>query len=107
MSYYDRYDDRNREARKIGERDAERGYRSHQFDYDSWSERGAAYEDGFREERRHIEHIEEQHREEEAAQERQRQHRIEEQRRYEEQQYYEEEERRRQEEGEMCEVSGE
>ena len=65
MSYYDRWDDRNREAKKRGERDAERGYRSHRMDYDSFTERGAAYEDGYREERNRLNRMEEERHEQE------------------------------------------
>lgn len=98
MGYYNRYDDRNREARKRGERDAEWGYRSHQYDYDMGTERRSAYEDGYREERSRLERQEEKRREEERRIELARQRRIEEQRQYEQQQYYEEMERQRQEE---------
>lgn len=63
--YYDRWSDRNREAKKQGSRDAERGYRSNHHDYDSYSERGAAYDDGYQEERRRIERRREERQEQE------------------------------------------
>ena len=65
MPYYDRWNDQNREARRTGERDAGRGYRSHRFDFDPHTEHGAAYEDGYQEERRRLERIEEERREQE------------------------------------------
>jgi len=65
MSYYDKRSDRNREAKRNGERDAERGWRSSRSDYDPHTERGAAYDDGYREERRHIERKEEERQEQE------------------------------------------
>ena len=49
MPYYDRWNDRNREAHRLGERDAERGYEAHRRDYDMMTESRAAYEDGYRE----------------------------------------------------------
>ena len=90
MSYYDRWNDSNREAEKQGKRDAEYGYRSHRYDYDSYSERGNAYESGYREEQQAIERKEEERREEEREErrmaERQREREI--QRRMEEDEYY-------------------
>lgn len=89
MSYYDRCDDRNREAYKQGERDADRGWRSHRYDYDSYSERGNAYEDGYRQERYRIEEREEERRREEREEERRLQQEREwERQRQEEEEYY-------------------
>lgn len=90
MSYYDRWDDRNREAHKQGERDAERGWRSHRYDYDLCSERGNAYEDGYRQERYRIEEREEERREEEREEER-RQYRLQLEREWQRQRQEEEE----------------
>jgi hypothetical protein len=105
MGYYDKYDDSNRAAHKRGERDAEWGYRSHQYDYSLGTEIRNAYEDGYEEERRRLARIADENRQEALAQERARQHRIAEQLRYEEQRYHEEEELRRMEaEGEMGET---
>jgi len=79
MSYWDKYDDRNREANCRGRRDAEWGYRSHESDYvfDFGSERREAYEDGYREVRREQERREERRQEEEAAERHAEQRRIE------------------------------
>lgn len=66
MTYYDRWNDRNREAKRQGEKDAFYGWRSHRYDYDSFTEPGDAYEDGYREERNRIERQEEERRQEEA-----------------------------------------
>lgn len=100
--YYDKYSDRNREAYRQGERDAERGYRSHQYDYDSYTERGYAYDDGYRKERYRIEEREEEHRREEREEER-RQYRLQQERewerqRQEEEEYYQQMEEQREEE---------
>ena len=70
VSYYDRYNDRNREAFRQGERDGERGYQAHRYDYDSFTERGAAYQDGYRHEQWRLEIREEERRKEEAAERR-------------------------------------
>ena len=87
MSYYDRWNDQNREARKAGERDGERGYGyDYELQHDYYSERGAAYQDGVREGERARERREEELREEE-AQERRAYERMMEQRRQEEEQY--------------------
>jgi len=97
MPYYDRWDDRNREARRQGERDASYGTRSHQYDYDRYSERGDAYEDGYIEERNRIieqrerERIqEESYREQREYEEYCRQQEEEEYNRQQEEEYYEE-----------------
>jgi len=66
MSYYDRWDDRNREAKRRGEKDAFYGT-DHRYEYDAWGERRAAYQDGYQEERRMLERREEERREEEMA----------------------------------------
>ena len=92
MSYFDRWNDENREAQKQGKRDAERGYRAHRHDFDPWTERGAAYDDGYQEERRHIERIEEERREQEEYEEHQRVAREREWQRQEEQEIEQEEE---------------
>jgi len=70
MSYYDRYDDRNREANRRGERDASYGYRSHKYDYDWGTERRSAYEEGYEREARRIEEQREERRREEEREER-------------------------------------
>lgn len=70
MGYYDRWDDRNRDAHRQGEKDAQWGYRSRRFDYDSHTERGAAYDDGYQEERRRLDRIEAERREQEEAERR-------------------------------------
>jgi len=93
MPYYDRWNDKNREAHRQGERDAERGYRSHRFDHDSWTERGVAYEDGYQEERRRLDRIEEERREQEEREERYRAQERERQRQNEEEYRQQEEER--------------
>ena len=88
MGYWDKYSDRNREANCRGRRDAEYGYSNHEYDYDMASERRTAYEDGYREERRHQERREER-RQEEEAEERRCLRAREEARRFEEAQMYE------------------
>lgn len=65
MSYYDKRSDRNREAKRNGERDAERGWRANRSDYDLDTECGDAYDDGYREERRRIERRDEERQEQE------------------------------------------
>ena len=70
MSYYDRWDDRNRDAREQGEHDARYGYRHHQYDYDSFSEPRAAYDDGYNQERMRQERIREEREQEEREYER-------------------------------------
>ena len=101
MSYYDKWNDKNREAKRRGERDA--FYRNdHSSQYDYWSERRSAYKDGYEEERRMIE------RREEDAQEEARAERMAAERRYEEERKwrkYEEEKYRAQEEQELAEGS--
>jgi len=89
MSYWDRYDDRNREAHRRGERDAEYGHSNHEYDYDLGSERREAYENGYREVRREQERREEIRQEEDAAERRAEARRIE-ARRFEEMQYEQE-----------------
>ena len=89
--YYDRWNDRNREAFKQGERDAFYGYRSHRFDYDSHTEKGCAYNSGYEEERRKIEEKEEEERQEQERHERIRaeeRHREEYHRQLEEEEYW-------------------
>lgn len=66
MSYYDRWNDRNREAERKGREHGERGYG---YDWDLkteyWSERGEAYRAGVREGERERERREERLHEEE------------------------------------------
>ena len=91
--YYDKWSDRNREAFKQGEKDAFWDYRSHRHDYDSYSERGCAYNSGYEEERRRIEQRAEEERQD---QERMERIRAERQREEERLRYLEEEEYYRQ-----------
>ena len=58
MSYYDRWNDRNRRANRKGEQDAERGWMTY-HNYDRHSECGAAYEDGYYTKRCEVERGEE------------------------------------------------
>jgi predicted acyl esterase len=90
--YYDRWNDKNREAFKQGEKDAFYGYRSHRHDFDSWKENGCAYNDGYEEERRRIEEREKEERREQERYERMREERRREeeyQRQLEEEAYWE------------------
>jgi len=87
MSYYDRHNDRNKEALRQGEKDAFYGYRSHRYDYESHTESGEAYDDGYRTERNRIERREEE-RQEEERQERNRLERMRERRQEDEEEYY-------------------
>lgn len=98
MAYYDRWSDRNRGAKRQGERDAERGYRSHEYDYESYTEHRYAYEDGYYEKQREIERREEERCEEERREERYRQERAYEEERYrqaQEEEYYRQQEEER------------
>jgi len=87
MSYYDRWNDTNRDAHRQGERDASYGYRAHRNDFDSHGEPREAYEDGYREERGRIERREEE-RQYEERQERERLERQRSQELYNEEEYY-------------------
>ena len=86
MNYYDRWDDRNREAEREGRRHGERGYG---YDWnlktDYWSERGAAYRSGMREGEHARARMEERRQEEEEAE-----RRVREQARRREEEEYEE-----------------
>ena len=97
--YYDRWNDRNREAKRQGEKDAEWGYQRHRYDYDSYSERGCAYRDGYEETRRQIERREEERRQEEDMAERYRLNRLREEaewQRQEEEAYWEQQQEQEQ-----------
>jgi len=90
--YYDRYNDRNKEVHKQGERDAFYGYQSHRFDYNPHTEKGCAYDSGYEEERRRIEEREKEERQEQERMERMRaekRHREEYHRQLEEEEYWE------------------
>lgn len=97
MSYYDRWDDRNREAEREGRKHGERGYGyDWELKTDHWSERGAAYRTGVREGERTRERREEERQEEQAAERRAheeaRRRREEEEERYPEECYVQEQE---------------
>jgi len=102
MSYYDRHDDRNKEALRQGEKDAFYGWRSHRNDYDSYTESGEAYDDGYRTERNRIERREEERQEEERL-ERSRLERMRERQQEDEEEY----QRRMEEDAQTEEVFGE
>lgn len=87
MTYYDRWNDRNRRAVRKGEKDAELGWMTCRH-YDRYSECGAAYEDGYHSKRREIERREEE-REQEERQRIRREQLMAEHRRLEEQEYWE------------------